>query len=396
MKGNAKINLFGIISLFVTCYFMRLFDFPIEFTVIVGGVFCLLLVIGQKKIRVNVGICLLCLTMTSYYVIGNGIEGLFYAILYIPLIIYVLGNYLIFESSDFQKREEKLYFLIMIMVVGYTVLGVLNSYMYFAGYVIPGTRRWQDFWSHEIVPGTQHSAYFLPTLAMFFPAVMYFKKRKVINVVVFILTSFFCYTALVTKSRMQLVIFVLVFCAQMMSFILLEKEKAKKVLSNRTTWIAILSGIILLLTLFFVVKDTEVIAEFIENLGDDGGIFKNARFAGQRLALKQLFVYPMGGMQMDFGALDNFCHNTWLDMANISGIVPFFAFVAYTAYTLYELLRLLCIKKAVAEVKIIVIGLYAAFFLYMTVEPALMASVHLVSPWIWLHGLVHGYIESMK
>ena len=176
MKKNTETMTFGIVILFLFCYFMRLFAFPNVLTAVIGAGLCLVMVLQQKRIRIDVGICLLALAMVSYYVIVNGVRGLFYVILYLPLIFYVLANYAvcgIMEEKDFEKKFRMLIFA---LVLGTAVYGVLNSYMYYAGYVVPGTRRWQDFWTGEIVPGTQHTAYYLPVLAMFFPAVLYLKK----------------------------------------------------------------------------------------------------------------------------------------------------------------------------------------------------------------------------
>ena len=125
------------------------------------------------------GICLLAFTMFSYYVIINGVEGLLYSITYIPLIIYVLGHYAAYVADSKKTNYEKIMLLIYAVVLGYALHGILNACMYYMGYGIPGTRRWQDFWSREIVPGTQHAAYFLPTFVAFFPALVYFKERKI-------------------------------------------------------------------------------------------------------------------------------------------------------------------------------------------------------------------------
>ena len=392
MKEKTYDRTLYALMLFISCYFMRIMNLPNILTVLCGGALCLVLLIQQKKFRIDLGVCLLILALAAHYVIANGIRGIMYLILYIPPIIYVLTNYSACLAKNSQKANKKLLCLIFAMIAGYTILGILNSYMYYAGYVVPGTRRWQDFWSHEIVPGTQHTAYFLPVLAMFFPAMMYFKERKAVNAVLVVVAAFFCYTALVTRSRMQLVIFVLVCFVQLILFVLLEKEKTKKILSNKYTWIAMISLLFTCVVGFFVVKDTEIVATFINNMGKGGGIFKNVRFEAQRMALMQLFDYPFGGHQMELGR--EFCHNTWLDMANVSGVIPFFLFTAYTLYTAYEMVKLLLKKHISSETKIIFSGLYLAFFLYMTVEPALEASVHLLTPWIFMNGLVHGVVSE--
>ena len=392
MKKNTETMTFGILILFLFCYFMRLFAFPNVLTALIGAGICLVMVLQQKRIRIDAGICLLALAMVSYYVIVNGVRGLFFTILYLPLIFYVLANYAVCRIREEKDFEKKFRMLLFALVLGTAVYGVLNSYMYYAGYVVPGTRRWQDFWTGEIVPGTQHTAYYLPVLAMFFPAVLYFKERKVLNAVLILGTAFFGYSSLATRSRMSVVIFAIVFCLQAALFVWQEREKMQKLISDRKTWVA---GAILLIGLIvgiFLVKDSPVVVAFIENMGKGGGILNNVRFEAQRLALVQLFDYPMGGRLMDLGR--TYCHNTWLDMANAGGIIPFFAFASYTLYTAYEMVRLILKKTISTEWKIVLAGLYVAFFLFLSVEPALDASVHLVTPWIFVNGLIHGMISQ--
>ena len=328
--------------------------------------------------------------MFSYFVIVNGFRGAFFPILYIPLVIYVLTYY----AACMCRTEKSLLILIFAFVAGYAVHGALNAYMYYAGYVIPGTRQWQDFWTGAIVPWTQHTAYFLPVLAMFFPAVAYFKKRKVVNAVLIIATAFFGYTSLATKSRMSVVIFALAFCVQVLIFVFSEKQVVKKLVSDKRFWVLCAVLAIVAVAGFFVVKDSAVVSAFIDNMGKGGGILNNVRFTAQRMALEQLFDYPMGGRLMDLGRM--YCHNTWLDMANAGGLIPFFAFVVYTAIKFWNLLRLVLKKNVSAEIKVIMTGIYVAFFLYLNVEPALDASIHLVTPWIFVNGLTYGIMSGKK
>ena len=191
-----------------------------------------------------------------------------------------------------------------------------------------------------------------------------------------------------------MVIFAIVFCLQAALFVCQEREKVRKLVANRKTWIV---GAVLLIGLIvgiFLVKDSPVVVAFIENMGKGGGILNNVRFSAQRSALSQLFVYPMGGRQMELGR--DFCHNTWLDMANAGGLIPFVSFALYTVFTLYELIQFLLKKGITPETKLMTAGLYAAFFLYLSVEPALDASIHLVTPWIFVNGMVHGAIAKTE
>lgn len=388
MKKNAETITFGAVALFLCCYFMQIFDFPNILTVLLGGVLYLALVWQQKQVKIDLGICLLAVTMGSYYLIVNGTRGLLFSILYIPLVLYLVAGAAVGNGED---CERKTLLLIGAFVLGYGIHGILNAYMFYAGYVIPGTRQWQDFWTRAIVPGTQHTAYFLPALALFLPAVLYFRKKIGVSAILIAANVFFAYTSLATKSRMSVVIFAMVFFAQFLLFVLLEKERVKQFISDKRFKIGCAILILCLIVFAFLVKDSAVVVAFMDNMGKGGGILNNVRFQAQHLALEQLFDYPMGGRQMELGR--TYCHNTWLDMANAAGLIPFFAFTAYTVYTGYEMIRLLFLKEISTEIKLVLGGLYLTFFLYFSVEPALDASIHLFTPFIFINGLLHGMLR---
>lgn len=389
MKDKTQTITFYGVCIFLFCYFLRIFNMPNELTLIAGAILCLVLLIQQKKFRIDLGVCLLTITLGSYYVIINGTSGLLYSILYIPLVIYEIGNYMACAIEKKKNQDKKLQLLVMLLVIGFSIHGILNSYMWYAGYAVPGTRRWPDFWNGNIVPGTQHVAYFMPAMALFVPAVFYFKSNKALNVIMIVLTAFFGYTALATRSRMTVLIFAIVIFLQFLLYVVYEWNMVKQLMKNKWLWIACVGIIAGMVTCFFWVKDMPVMAAFINNLGKDGGILNNERFQSQRLALQQIFDYPVGGYQMNLGGLGQ-CHNVWLDMANAAGLIPFFAFVAYTMYSIYNLVRFMRKSDTSTEIKLLVMGVYSSFLLYFTVEPALEASIHWITPWLFLNGIIYG------
>ena len=81
MRENLQKLTFGAVVLFLCCYFMRLFAFPNIPTVGIGAGLCFVLLIQQECIRIDIGTCLLAVTMFSYYVIVNGIRGLFFMLI---------------------------------------------------------------------------------------------------------------------------------------------------------------------------------------------------------------------------------------------------------------------------------------------------------------------------
>ena len=392
IKKEKGYILYALILVYLTCYFIQLFGFPDLLMLVLGAIFCLILLLKQKKLRVDLGVCLIAITMFSYCIVVFGIRAIVIMMPYVPVLMYVLSHYLSKEIKVHDKSGIELSKVIYCLVFGHAVHGVLNSYLYFAGYRWEGTRYWMDVWQREIIPGTQLTLYYIPVFAVLFPALIYFTKKKGRNIMVILLSLFFVYASLATRTRTTLLVLALVFFIQGVIFVLLEKEKVMKNVTPKKLGLFFGGIIVLIAVLVFALKDLEIIRIFINNLSKGGGILNNIRFVVQRQALSQIFDYPWGGSQM---VLDlKLTHNVWLDLANEAGIIPFFAFAGYTLWTLYELIRFVMKKEIATEVKLMMVGIYVAFFLYYTVESAIRATVHFMTPWMLVNGLVHGYVSN--
>lgn len=387
---------FYAVAVFLLCYFMLFFDFPNLLTVLIGSIICLVLMIKQKKIRLDIGVILLSITIASYFIIRYGFENaVVLGLPYVGVLMYVLANYL---SSELKTKEdcEKLLFIIFFAVVlGYTIHGFLNSYMYLAGYRTEARRHWYDFWMTIYLPATEQVIYFLPILSLIFPAIVYFRKNKLLNIFIMLSSMFFVYISWISNSRMSIFIFPLVFCVQFVLYVLIEWKEIKNYLMERKGFFIAVGIIFILGIAMFVLVENPIMNILKTKLGRDGGVFGSDRFVAQRLALKQLFVYPMGGSYMDFGRI-TYAHNTWLDMANRAGVIPFFAFTAYTFWTVYEMIVWLMKKEISTRRKLMMSGVYGAFFLYYTVERGIDNSMHFMTPWFFINGMVHGELSMMK
>lgn len=387
---------FCAVVVFLLCYFMLFFDFPNLLTVLFGSAICLVLIIKQKKLRLDVGTILLSVTIVSYFFIRYGLENaIALGLPYVGILMYVLANYLSSELKTKEESEKLLLIIFFAVVFGYTIHGFLNSYMYLAGYRTEGRRHWHDFWMNIYLPATEQVIYFLPVLSLVFPAIIYFRKNKLLNIFVILSSLFFVYISWISDSRMSIFIFPVVFVAQCILYILIEWKKVKNYILKRKTVFAVLVILFIVGVLVFVLTDNPIMTVLKTKLGRDGGVFGSERFVAQRLALTQLFVYPLGGSQMDFGRI-SYAHNTWLDMANRAGLIPFFAFSAYTFWTVYEMIVWLTKKEVSTRRKLMVAGAYGAFFLYYTVERGIDNSMHFMTPWFFINGMVHGELSVIK
>lgn len=397
MQSKSEKILFGGILVFLACYFSQLFDMHNLLSIAIGAAIGAILLFKQKKFRLDVATGLLVLTAAIYFIKDLDVIRAFTShSFYEVVIMYVLANYLACEIKAQEKKEEKIVLVLLVMVIGLTVHGLLNSYTFLDGQWKDGNIRvWKDFWSGEYVHGTMQVLYYLPAIALVFPALMFFKNKKICNVFLVLSAIFFVYISIVSQSRMSVVILPVVFFVQAIIYVLLNKEQVRKYITKRIILIltgVLLTGVIIVAILLFSTSSGKT---FISILDRDGGIFNNIRFKIQRSALKQLLVYPMGGNLMDHLGYAH-AHNVWLDIADIGGIIPFTSFVGYTAITIYELIKLVLKKDILIETKMMVMGLYVVYFLFFTIEPGLNWHVYFIAPWLFLHGLVHGYIKKEK
>lgn len=386
----------GAVLLFLCCYFMSLFDFPNVLTILFSGLICLVLFLKQKVLRIDLGICLLIITMISYFLIVFGTRGLTMSLTYVGLAIYVLGNYLGAEAKTQKDKEKILLLLLFMLIIGHCIHGYLNSYLFLdKQWDKKDIRVWMDFWMHMYLPGTAQIVFFLPALAMVMPAILYFKNRKIVNIIMIFTAGFFTYIAMYSQTRTSVLILPLVFAAQILLYMILEWKRVKELFNNKKVKIGLVAMLVVAILAVILLRNHPIVQKFVSIMGRDGGIFNNIRFKLQRLAIQQLFVYPMGGDQMNFMGYPH-AHNAWLDMANMGGLIPFFAFVAYTLLTIYELIRWLMRKEIPTERKLILAGIYGAFFLYYMVERAFESSMHFMTPWFFINGLVHGELTKEK
>lgn len=395
-QKNVQTIFWAAVTLFLCCYFVMLFDFPNRITIFIGSVICMMLMYQQKSFRLDLNTILLTVTISSYYIILYGTRAFTMSLPYVGILMYVVGNYL--SAQVAKKRDFEKFYLIFLftIVLGHSIHGILNAALFLDGQLFEDDIRvWMDIWMQITLPGTQQIVYFLPALAMVFPAIVWFKNRKCANVLMVATAVFFIYISMASQTRTSVLILPLVFAAQAMLYAILEWKRVKKSLQHKNTKIIAVIGLAVMVGAVLILKDHPLVSSFIDIMGRDGGILNNIRFKLQKSALEQLWLYPMGGDQMDFMGYP-YAHNAWLDMANEAGWIPFFSFVAYTIHVIYELIRWLFKKEVSTERKLIAAGIFGAFMLYYMVERAFDSSMHFMTPWFFINGLVHGEISERK
>ncbi len=395
-KIREREKIIYVISLVVLlAFFMQFFNLPNKASLLYVILLCMVYFILQKKILFGIREFLLLAALSLYiwYSGKRNLNGI--SIVLLPLFFQITGRYLISAAEDKNARLKRMWMLLGVFVAGYTIHAGLNAKIFFDLRSELWGRHWPDFWTGVYVPATQHSIYFLPVLALVFPAVLYIRNHKGLCVSVLAASAFSLWFSIITQSRIPLLVFALVFAGEIILFFIFNQnnKKAKRVL--------LLCGVVMLalaaIGSLFVWLNWETVqsSSLYAAFSRDGGILHNVRFQVQRNVLKQLFIYPFGGYQMDLAGL-NYAHNVWLDMANAAGIIPFVLLVLYTVLGVYDLLMLLKKDCVCPGIKYVAAGLWASLMLYYLVEPALESTVQYIVPWTFISGLIYEYVKRVK
>ncbi len=390
IRDTIKIErvIFYAIVLFMFCFFVQLFGFPNKFALLGSFVICVGYIYKEKKVRVCVSEWMLALGMFFYtYIAGHGL-GDKIVITILPVLFMLSGKYITIDIFSKKNQESDLFYILGAFIIGYFIHGFLNSMIYF-GEVTSDRRIWGDIWGEPLL-ATHQNIYVLPLLALMFPAFLYLRKYKVICASVILGGFFFIYQSIDSLSRIPVMIWGILMFWELALFMLLNRKNKNTMREGKKILIGI--GILFIVTILIIVLNLDTLKNlpFVQRLlYGDGGLTHNIRFRAQFNAIRQLFVYPFGGYQMDLCGLER-AHNVWLDIANAAGLIPFFMIVLYTILSVIDLVKFLRNDQIQHELKYMISGLYFALVLYYMVEPALMANNRFFVPWPYLNGIIIG------
>lgn len=392
LKNLDKIVL-GINLLYIFLVFLNYRDIPNRYTLLAATGLTFFYVLANKKIYLDINTILLGVTLGLYAKLRgfDAMSILMHAAL--PSMLQLLGKAI--QQNGIPKSEKVWICLLpaIVFLIGYSAHGVLNACVFFVeGTIAEQVRYWADVWTRNILPGTQQSIWLLPMIAVMLPAVFCFRKYKVMGSLILIAGIFFLYYSFASLSRVPIMIFGIMALWELGLFLFLNRKNRVIVKKVRKILLVLLGlcllGLLLILLNWSAIKEIP----FVQNLSKDGGILNNVRFRAQRSVLTQLFEYPRGGMPIPEIKM---AHNVWLDMAKDTGVITFFLFMVYTIFTLIQVFQL--VKSDVSEeMKYLLTGIYFAFFLYYSVEPALNANIQYLVPWTFVNGIICGSNQRMN
>lgn len=349
---------------------------------------CLIQFGMNRKSFIDIELILLFTGMLSYAVIGKFevIWILKYTLM--PALFYIFGVSVLISQNK-TDREYRAKAIVIALSLGLLIESILNA----SRWAPELERYWPEFWSGKFLLATQHIFFNLPVIGLFFYGICRWKSNRLINSLL-VLGGVWClWFSLITGSRSLIMIFAIVFTANIILYFYLNRHNKASRRSLRAIAICLLTAVLFAGVLYLF--NIGGLYDFLHShmWTREGGILHNVRFQAQLSALKQIFKYPLGGSQMDLAGL-GFAHNVWLDAANSSGLLPFVLLVSYTLMTFYQLIKLIRTVSTDHDVIYLLVSSYLSLFLYYMIEPALNANIMYWAPWALICGLTKGILKN--
>lgn len=189
------------------------------------------------------------------------------------------------------------------------------------------------------------------------PISIIYKDNKIIRTLYFLLFLFSLITTIHLVNRTGLVVCV---CTLVITLIYYHKFNLLKILSG----VVICVLLYVLLTKLGVINHDVLDAYATRNEADlTTGGDRTGKWVD---ALQHLFTSPLGWAENN-GTTELYVHNMWLDIAKVTGILPFILLVFCTISSLKSLFKLLTVRKDI--VVALLLSLNVCFFLSCFVEP---------------------------
>ena len=166
---------------------------------------------------------------------------------------------------------------------------------------------------------------------------------------------------------------VMVICA--VSLILCRSRKDMKLLFISVASISCL----LLVFMHFDILNKDLIEAYagrnkdLSTMGDRTGRWMSA--------IENLFVHPLGWVNFESHAYAYYVHNMWLDVARISGIIPFVLLLYLGVSSFFKSFKM--ILKYESDVAYLILGLNICFFSSCFVEPIFGGTHFLLYCMLW-------------
>lgn len=302
----------------------------------------------------------------------------------LPLVAYVAG-WCSFEQGG--KNQRTVVDNILGIALGFALYACLN-YSVNAGH---NRHQLIDFWSGSFRTATGSG--FLNTIIFsILTYTLFLEKRKWLKLLLLIASAICVLYVFMLGTRTQLLILAVMLVVGV--FLLMrELGSTKNALRLLAVVVCAAALVWLAYTTDFMgfgkfVDSSNLIARFVEKKGLESS--NSQRFSVFVAGLKELYLYPFGNAEQDY------CHNLWLDVGRVSGILPFALLLCFHIMGMVRVIRIYRDKKLDTGLRYLVLLVYLGVLANFFVEPILQGMLNFFLAFCAINGLVDSFCFHRK
>lgn len=381
--------------LYVLLLIMMICEIPYVFLVAPIILFIILFILNKKnKIRVNKEFIQISIFIISYFAMDTQLEqSTTFKVLYSLSVIsiYLYGINSCSDLKTLELNSQKLQNIIKLISLTFLVYVVITIAINLIIRQFSISRNPIDIWN-----GTYRAATHYGTMLVFPMVYGCYQiilrnnfREKIFGSLIIIFAVFTC---IITASRTILYLIPCVFIIIYYFKLKLDRKIKIRHIRQIVLSLTILAmGIIIFEMNFFNVQtifnSSQLGLRYAS--GQATKLEEDSRLSNMVFLFKHLKESLMGG---GFTRLHSGnTHNLWLNVYDLSGIVPFTALILYTVSNIKQLGKFIKNKMVGNDTKVLIVSIYIACMLQMVFEPILESVPVFFWSFIYMNGVIYTY-----
>jgi hypothetical protein len=281
---------------------------------------------------------------------------------------YLVGL-LVVQTAE--ARNVQLRSLILALVAGMTTHGVLNAVTNFLNFGWhPVERSLPDFWSGAVLSATVQGTLFIPLVGFAYYGLAIRQGNRMIPVLTAACLLVAAVYNFITASRTIFVVGLITLGVCAVSSLWLRPTRHRK-----SVMMVVLGGLLIVTTAYqlnlFQLRSMVDESPLISRLTapDSSTLAEDARFTRWAYVLGHFWDHTTGGLY--FRASIGYVHNLWLDAYDTAGLFALLMLGGFTIGAVALLWRVVRKGELLAELRVLLVGLWIAFLAQFMTEPIL-------------------------
>ena len=375
MAEKIKINWDNIVKwaniLFLFLFGVHLFDFPDKYIIVWTMMVMILFWLKNRTLCLDKIFWILSLAIIlnglgTYYYLGGDLSYTYKNI--VKMVVPTIMIYPFMKQIAWKKNDADIEKTLLAIALGTCVYSLLNYYMLAKYDFYQGEYRgWADFWTKYNWRATHYSYWGCFVAGLGGYAIYCIGQKKWFKgFLIGILILIENYIQIQGDNRMVLCVTAVSMAVTVAMFCYLNAKNKKAIIKGLLiVSISICVAVFLINNNFMGIQDTGYYQRFITR---NGGILKNSRF---RMIYEAIILLPShwkGGATMWAGG-NYWVHNYWLQVANVSGILPFVLWMIVNLATVVDVIKVLKSPNVSNKIKYMFLPMLASVVSYLMMEP---------------------------